>query len=102
MEVSIAVEPFESEEAQGLIAQLDGNHGALYAPDQRFGPRFNRSPDPSQGTFLVARIDGEAVGCGALKLVDAERAEVKRMFVVPERLSEPLLRPFLGGNPSSC
>ena len=34
--------------------------------------------------FLVARDDGVAVGCGALRRLDDATVEVKRMFVVPE------------------
>src|SRR5688572_27035184 len=34
--------------------------------------------------FLVARRDGEAVGCGAIRPLGARVAEVKRMFVVEE------------------
>lgn len=40
---------------------------------------------PPLGVFLVARLDGEAVACGALKPVDAEPgvAEIKRMYTQP-------------------
>ena len=34
--------------------------------------------------FLVARDDGNAVGCGALVPMDENVVEVKRMFVAPE------------------
>lgn len=34
-------------------------------------------------TFLVARWDGVAVGCGAVRFVRGEYAEVKRMYVRP-------------------
>jgi putative acetyltransferase len=34
--------------------------------------------------FVVARLDGQPVGCGALCLLDDDTAEVKRLFVVPE------------------
>ncbi|WP_436526433.1 GNAT family N-acetyltransferase [Actinoplanes sp. HUAS TT8] len=33
--------------------------------------------------FLVATRDGEALGCGALRQLDDESAEVKRMYVAP-------------------
>lgn len=37
---------------------------------------------PPQGMFLVVRADaGEAVGCGAVRMLDAETAEVKRMWL---------------------
>jgi putative acetyltransferase len=34
-----------------------------------------------RSAFVVARLDGQAVGCGALRPMDSESAEVKRMFV---------------------
>jgi len=48
-----------------------------------------RSPPPKKealgrggrGAFLVARDGRWAVGCGALRLLDATTAEVKRMYV---------------------
>lgn len=35
--------------------------------------------------FLVATLGGAPVGCGALRRLDASAAEVKRMYVTPER-----------------
>ncbi|MGI5238189.1 GNAT family N-acetyltransferase [Dactylosporangium sp. CA-139066] len=43
---------------------------------------------PSAGDvdlFLVATLDGEPVGCGALRRLDVASAEIKRMYVVPAR-----------------
>ena len=34
--------------------------------------------------FIVAYVEGEAVGCGAMRRLDEQSGEVKRMFVVPE------------------
>ena len=58
------------------------------------GRRFDRGFDPAQsisaaahelrppaGLFLVARLHGEPVGCGALKFHGDEPAELKRMWV---------------------
>ncbi|GAA3058381.1 GNAT family N-acetyltransferase [Streptomyces roseofulvus] len=36
---------------------------------------------PPAGEFLVGRYDGEAAACGGLVLLDAERAELTRVFV---------------------
>lgn len=36
-----------------------------------------------QGTFLVAYLDGRAVGCGAARMLDARTAEIKRMWIDP-------------------
>lgn len=38
---------------------------------------------PPQGLFIVARREGETLGCGALQFLDDERAEVKRMWISP-------------------
>ena len=35
--------------------------------------------------FALAWAEGRAVGCGAVRLIDEDTAELKRMYVVPER-----------------
>ena len=35
---------------------------------------------PPSGSFVVAWLDGEPVGCGGLKTLDAETAEIKRVW----------------------
>ena len=37
-----------------------------------------------RGAFLVASIDGKPTGCGAIRRLDADTAEVKRMYVAPD------------------
>ena len=39
---------------------------------------------PPQGAFLVARLDGEPVACGAVRAWSPGVAELKRMWVAPE------------------
>lgn len=85
MEVTVAAEPFESEDAQRLIEALDHGLAQLYTPEQRFGPNFKPAQiADGRGVFLVARRDGAAVGCGGIRLLDDATAEVKRMYVEPE------------------
>ncbi|MFD8011067.1 GNAT family N-acetyltransferase [Streptomyces sp. NPDC058955] len=38
---------------------------------------------PPAGEFLVGRYEGEAAACGGIVLLDAERAELTRVFVRP-------------------
>lgn len=80
--LSITAEPFDSVDARRLIAELDRGLAELYPPAQRFGANLKAAQlEGGRGAFLVARDGGRAVGCGALRLVDATTAEVKRMYV---------------------
>jgi putative acetyltransferase len=83
--LEITAEPFDSPDARRLIAALDAGLAELYLPEQRFGPNLKAEHiEAGRGTFVVAREDGGAVGCGALRLLDPTTAEVKRMYVVPD------------------
>ncbi len=85
MTITIAVEPFDSADARRLVAALDAHLASRYEPEQRFGPNLKPNQLASGlGTFLVARVDGRAVGCGAVRLLDPATVEVKRMYVEPE------------------
>lgn len=44
------------------------------------GDEFTRP----RGAFLLARLDGVPIGCGAVRLLDDETAEIKRMWVSPQ------------------
>jgi GNAT superfamily N-acetyltransferase len=37
--------------------------------------------NPPHGAFLLATLDGETVGCGAVQFLDEKTTEVKRMWV---------------------
>jgi putative acetyltransferase len=83
--ITIAVEPFDSVDARRLISALDAHLSSLYLPEQRFGP--NLKPEhlaAGVGQFVVARAEGGAIGCGALRRLDATTGELKRMYVEPE------------------
>jgi len=84
MTITIAPEPFDSADARRLIAALDAHLASRYTPEQRFGPNLKPAQiAPGLGTFVVARADGRAVGCGAVRLLDPTTVEVKRMYVEP-------------------
>jgi len=51
---------------------------------------------PGHGAIVVAWADEEAVGCGAVRLIDAETAELKRMYIVPDFRRHGLARAVLG------
>ena len=57
-------------------------------------------PDPAvftepAGVFLVAVVDGEAVGCGGIRTIGPERAEVKHLYVRPSTRGTGLGRALL-------
>jgi GNAT superfamily N-acetyltransferase len=96
MRMTIAPEPFDSPDARRLITALDAHLASRYEPEQRFGPNLK----PAQlaaglGTFLVARVDGRAVGCGAVRLLDPATVEVKRMYVEPEHRGRGVAKEIL-------
>ncbi len=77
----------DAPEVRRLIAALDAEIMELY-PEDRTADHFRLDADevaPGRGAFFLAWIDGRAVGCGAVRLLDARSAEVKRMFVEPAR-----------------
>ena len=56
--------------------------------DEGFDPEITVSANPEElvppfGCFVVARLDGATVGCGALKLEEGGYGEIKRMWVAP-------------------
>jgi GNAT superfamily N-acetyltransferase len=96
MQITVVAEPFDSADARRLIAALDEHLASRYPPEQRFGPNLK----PQQiaagvGTFVIARLDGRAVGCGALRKLDETSAEVKRMYVAPEVRGKGVARKVL-------
>ncbi len=85
MKLTITPEQFDSPDARGLVAALDAELGELYTPEQRFGPNLKAEHlADGRGRFVVARSEGRPVGCGAVRLIDSETVEVKRMYVRPE------------------
>lgn len=80
--LSLQPEPPDTAEALALIQALDAHPNGLYAPENRHGLSVAALLDESV-IFLVARLDGVAVGCGAVKFVNRDYAEVKRMYVTP-------------------
>ena len=80
----LSIEPGDiaAADVRELIALLDAHLSALYPPESNHGLSLAGLQAP-EIRFVVARLSGEAVGCGALRL-DAGFAELKRMYVVPE------------------
>jgi putative acetyltransferase len=68
-----------SDDVRALIGELDTELAGSYAPEQRHGLTIDAIFKPPV-RFFVARLDGQAVGCGGVACFD-EFAEIKRMYV---------------------
>ncbi len=82
MTVTIAVESPLTDDARRLIAALNEHLLSLTPPEHCFHMTVEEMAQPHT-TVLVARADGKAVACGALRRHADGIAEVKRMYTVP-------------------
>jgi GNAT superfamily N-acetyltransferase len=76
----------QSPVAQRLIEELNAVVLELY-PEEGTEESFaleSHEVAAGSGTFLVAYLDGQAVGCGAVRKLDGGTAELKRMYVRPQ------------------
>lgn len=97
--ITLTEEPYEHPAAVALVAALLAETNVRYADEiahlteeelaegdadylNEVTPELVRRP---HGTFVVAWIDGQAVGCGALRALDAADrvGEIKRMYTDP-------------------
>jgi GNAT superfamily N-acetyltransferase len=63
---------------------------------KRYPPESMHGLAPSEALiFLIAKNDGRAVGCGALRHISSEIAELKRLFVRPDHRGRGLSRRIL-------
>lgn len=73
----------DTADARALIAELDAHLEPLYPRVSRHG--FSVEKLLAEGVaFFVIRQGGIPVGCGGVKVVGSEYAELKRMYVRPE------------------
>lgn len=86
-EVQISVEPASSADANWCLRQYQEELARRF--DDGFDPSTGNSLDPAdvtppKGWFVVARLGGRAVGCGALKRLDERSGEIKRVWVADD------------------
>lgn len=80
MTVTIAIEEPKQPEVAALIGLSDDYMASLYPPEGNFAVDLDALSQPDI-SFLVARLDGKAVGCGGIKWFSDGSAELKRIFV---------------------
>ena len=82
--VIVQKESVGSSAVQALISALDAEITGRYPEENAnfFGLDVGEIT-PGRGAFLVATVDGEVVGCGAVRRLNDADAEIKRMYVTP-------------------
>ena len=82
MVIEIRQETPLQDDVRALIAELNAVLLELTPPEFCYHMTVEQMADPTT-TVWIARQDGEAVGCGALRRIGEGAGEVKRMFVRP-------------------
>ena len=77
--IAIGLVTSPTDEVRALVAKLDAELSGLYEPEQRHGIALHTIFQPHI-RFFVARMEGQAVGCGGVALF-SRFAEIKRMYV---------------------
>lgn len=97
--VEVAVEDPATDDAQACIgryfAELDGRFDDGFDPTRTISADVDELTEPA-GLLLIARLRGEAIGCGALKFHADAPAEIKRMWVSDTARGLGLGRRLLG------
>jgi putative acetyltransferase len=78
--LSIAPEAPSQPDVLALLQEAESYAATLYAPQSIHMLDIGALTDPAV-RFVVARLNGEVVGSGAVVLEEGGRAELKRMFV---------------------
>jgi putative acetyltransferase len=93
--LTIAPEPPRQDEVIALLRASDAFAEARYPPESRHLLDVTTLEKP-EIRFFVARLDGQAVGCGALMRHADGTGELKRMFVSDaargRRIGEAILK----------
>jgi len=77
-----------------LIDELDALLDPLYPRESQHGYSVEKLLAEGVAFFLI-RVNGVPAGCGAVKLIDGEYAEIKRMYVRPQFRGTGLARSML-------
>jgi putative acetyltransferase len=95
-EIEVRREPITSPVAAALIQALNGELSGRYpeAGANHFRLDVEEVAD-GRGAFLVVYTGTVPVGCGAIRRLDAETAEIKRMYVDPSARGQGIGRALL-------
>jgi putative acetyltransferase len=95
MAITIAIESPLQDDVRVLVASLNEYLLKLTPPEFVFHLTVEQMAEPGV-TVWIARDNGRAIGCGALKRHDSRIAEVKRMFTHEDYRGQGIGRRILG------
>jgi putative acetyltransferase len=81
--IKAGAEDVRSYDSQQLIDQLSKELAELYQVSDGSAGFKPEDIEVPRAAFVVARIDGHPVGCGALRPLSEHSVEVKRMYTAP-------------------
>jgi GNAT superfamily N-acetyltransferase len=107
--IAIREEPYDGPDGAALVQALLVDLNERYAGEVEAGDADAPDDDdylaevtpelvrPPKGAFLVAYLDGEAAGCGAVKPLDSDAStgEIKRMYTAPTARRRGISRALL-------
>jgi GNAT superfamily N-acetyltransferase len=83
-EIIATTEDIHSIDSQQLITQLSNELAELYQVSDGSADFKPEDVEVPRAAFVVARIDGHPVGCGAIRPFSENTVEVKRMYTDPD------------------
>lgn len=84
MSITIAAETALQDDVRELVRLLNDHLLPLSPIEYQWKMTVEQMADPATTVFVARDETGKAVGMGALKVENADMAEVKRMFTLPE------------------
>lgn len=96
--IETAVEPADTADARACLGAYYDELAQRF--EAGFDPEAVKNFDPAEmappkGWFVVARIDGGAVGCGALKVLEPGIGEIKRVWTSPDARGKGVARQIM-------
>ncbi len=94
-EIALAIEDPDQPALRALLAAADALYATLYPAERNYLLDVASLQAPGVA-FYVARLDGRAIGYGALVPQDGSSAELKRMYVDPQVRGRGIGKRILG------
>jgi len=90
-----------SPDCQAMIRELDALQESLYSAENNYLDSIDEL-SKANCYFVAAYLGKELVGCGALKIVDGEYGELKRMYVAEGQRKRGIGRKLLEALEARC